>query len=307
MAREFVEAEHPRWPRGSGDKSGEFRDAMSVGTATPTTDWLLRAAEIRARRRWRQAEPGEVLDPEYRPGNWTMMQRADRLAELTLSMQAQMQALFPDSGPRDIEIKAARAAAEALPEGSSIVRNGPHTITVHPGPARVDMNLLIEEADRLLADYPPPDGLRLAVVPQETMIHRNAYAETIRGTGTIRIKQEDYWILTGRPGSVGDYNEDPDWFMPTSKDLPGLRYVLTHEWGHALDPQQPEVIAVWIRAQALERRKGLLSSYGKKNAHEGYAEAFAEWVLSGGRTKNPVVKLYAREFGWRRPSGNGDQ
>ena len=44
-----------------------------------------------------------------------------------------------------------------------------------------------------------------------------------------------------------------------------------------------------------------VSDYGQNNTVEGHAEAFSEWVATGGTTTNPVVRKLATIFGWSDP------
>jgi hypothetical protein len=43
-----------------------------------------------------------------------------------------------------------------------------------------------------------------------------------------------------------------------------------------------------------------LSGYGKTNAAEGYAEAYAQWI-HGGPGTSAAADAYARKFGWPVP------
>jgi hypothetical protein len=81
-----------------------------------------------------------------------------------------------------------------------------------------------------------------------------------------------------------------------------LVHTIVHEWGHALDKRSENKIlddklehekkdsAKWISEGQTE--------YGMTNTFESYADAFAEWFFSGGKTSFPHVREMASEHGW---------
>jgi hypothetical protein len=89
----------------------------------------------------------------------------------------------------------------------------------------------------------------------------------------------------------------PEKFMPMSGRTPVWEYTVTHEWGHASDP----VMATDLEAKVGESVFRYLSYYGQESPEEAYAEAFAEWVLSKGRTRNVAARTYALSFHWGYP------
>jgi hypothetical protein len=103
--------------------------------------------------------------------------------------------------------------------------------------------------------------------------------------------------------------------MPVGDTVPTAQYVVTHEYGHLTEfaaqhtsanenmPPPATVQAAFAAANRLSAglpansSKGL-SEYGRNNAHEAYAEAFAEWTITGGKTDSAVAATYASIFGW---------
>lgn len=77
------------------------------------------------------------------------------------------------------------------------------------------------------------------------------------------------------------------------------RYVAAHEYGHLLQPNTGMVAAVH-QAVVASPSSGGLSRYGRSNPVEGYAEAFADYASSGGRSPSAATKAYASGFGWQR-------
>lgn len=113
------------------------------------------------------------------------------------------------------------------------------------------------------------------------------------------------WIHSTVPKSIfvnGDhpFNKTVEgWMMPNlqNKDMSMGRYVMTHEIGHQFHFQKAggkSAIGLFENPAV----KKHLSTYGKINHHEGYAETFAEWHTSQGKTKNPAAIAYARHEGW---------
>lgn len=92
------------------------------------------------------------------------------------------------------------------------------------------------------------------------------------------------------------------YLMPSahSGNTKNMDYLMTHEYGHHVDFSK-HVVGDTHTASALYSNpafKNALSKYGKKSAVEAYAEAFAEWHYTRGRTKNPAAVSMARSEGW---------
>lgn len=72
------------------------------------------------------------------------------------------------------------------------------------------------------------------------------------------------------------------------------RYVIAHEYGHALGAGKDhdhEVEQVWVDHPGV-------SLYGRTKPTEGAAEAYADWVMTGGKTDNEFTKAMAKLEGW---------
>jgi len=74
-----------------------------------------------------------------------------------------------------------------------------------------------------------------------------------------------------------------------------LTYVLAHEWGHTRDFRKEGT------ARNQRRRCPCRQALLHKNSNhwEDYAEAFAEWYLSEGKTDNVAARWYAVQNRWR--------
>jgi hypothetical protein len=92
------------------------------------------------------------------------------------------------------------------------------------------------------------------------------------------------------------------YLMPSAHtgNTKNMDYLMTHEYGHQVDFSR-HVTGDTHTATALwsdPAFKNSLSTYGQKSPVEGYAEAFAEWNYSRGRTTNPAAIALARQEGW---------
>lgn len=77
-------------------------------------------------------------------------------------------------------------------------------------------------------------------------------------------------------------------------------HVLTHEYGHAIDPYKVDSAHARV-SQQLKNETVPVSNYAKENLQEAYAETFAKWVVTRGETLDATVLKYAETFGWKKP------
>lgn len=90
-------------------------------------------------------------------------------------------------------------------------------------------------------------------------------------------------------------------FMPVGSTTNPISYVLAHEYGHTIDKHTSDAthpVHEHISPQSNTRFNQDLSRYGRTKRVESYAEAHAEWFLSGGKTTNPTVRAIAAAAGW---------
>ena len=151
------------------------------------------------------------------------------------------------------------------------------------------------------------------------------------GGVTIRVNNEDFTAKTNvlgfvqregdnRPGNVMSVNANA-WLeekksnprittedimggdavgrtvaMPVSMDVPVWKYTMTHEWGHMFDHREYRAQDDQYRHPKAKAKN--MSAYGRTNPREAYAEAFAQYFLSGGSIKLSTVKWYAEQNAW---------
>ena len=138
-----------------------------------------------------------------------------------------------------------------------------------------------------------------------------SYGATVRGGSGGSMM----WIK-GESLSPNRMNQGPHSMGAQYKT--GLRtYILTHEWGHAIDkadiPMNYDTKDAKINALlnatytdlgVAVSGKSLMSNYGNSDPSEAFAEAFVDYVVGqdrGNPTMNPLVNKMAEAFGWDKP------
>ena len=268
----------------------------------------------------------------WRPGQWVKGDIEDVRASIRAEKYADLEQYnreWPDYAysHEDMTESARIQVENEIPEGSVVYENGPLRIVVksghyEPGPWRPDRPLIP-------AEQPPSTELIEAVAN-----HLDAlYAANPLGDRPMHV------IFSGRPVSGDAAHAGKDTIslhpssaltldlpetevvgnqMPTYNRTPMVLYTLTHEYGHVLSYRHghqwisgrlhnelpkytDEELRTpgWLPGPDLD---GRLSVYGTMWDHpEGYAEAFAEWWLTGGQTRNASVLAYQGLAGWAPP------
>jgi len=122
-------------------------------------------------------------------------------------------------------------------------------------------------------------------------------------------------IIAVRPEDMNHYADEDtarqSW-MPSAnaKQFFAMEYFLAHEWGHATNYdalfhkggngtmagsgyKNEQTTGLMLMAH-----ENQLSPYGRSNTGEGYAEAFAEWFMTDGKSEIPIVQALAKEDKW---------
>jgi hypothetical protein len=249
----------------------------------------------------------------YSPGGWSRSDsvpdrqaKVDRLAERLAQARAAEVAKKKAADPRLTEVVAtpeayaelARATAEELvPHDVATYTNGPHRVQMVEAMPEASRAQFLDTVDHMIQTYPGPT-VNLSV--QDKDFAWAVGGDTQLGTGNIRLNAQ----IFGYPGS--DWAGEAHWGggMPASGNVSISQYVLAHEWGHAVNDEPFGAAPNYESAQA---RVAGMSDYGKSSPYEAYAEAFAEWSLTGGKTTNVAAQQYARDYGWakRWPNATG--
>lgn len=232
----------------------------------------------------------------YKAGAWNKVSNEDRIRQIEANLHEDLYpAVVQEMGPDGV-----RKLAERMAGSNGVVYTNGENHRVHFSSDQLteaehkDLLANVDEMQRLA----PLDKLDLDVAAQHSF-RQGVGGETEVGTGNIRLNETIYTkydrtgLMFGTPG----------WVMPINERVSVSRYVLAHEWGHAVDTQtnNPRGQKKFMRPDDLQA-VGLvsgMSQYGQTHTYEGYAEAFAEFALTGGKTSNLAVKIYADAYDWR--------
>lgn len=104
-----------------------------------------------------------------------------------------------------------------------------------------------------------------------------------------------------RLNDLAGMDYDDGWFGSSYASSP-IKHVVSHEYGHVLD-YNSRTVKSSLKSKVLYAKAKSdasdLSLYGKTSKEEAYAEAFADWTTSSGKTSNDTTKNYANSYGWK--------
>jgi hypothetical protein len=268
--------------------------AKDAGTHAQTPEQRVTVAPVQS-----PAEPAPEPDiaPKtatdgYTPGQWA--QRSDDREERIAEMMASAKKLNKSLSDEEAREFAELLVDETTDETDVRFINGPHEVIFRGSLSPEKQQTFLSYVDHMQSKFPANRKMAIRVDPS-TDFEYGVGGETTLATGHMRINervmQQDFW-----PG------------MPVSKEVPSALYVLAHEWGHAF-PDKADARNTHVHSHAVAA--GGMTKYGthggegpEGHASEGYAEAFAEWSLSEGKTTNAAAQEYARQFHWKERFGN---
>lgn len=285
------ERKHPRHPAGS-DQGGEFR---SKGP-----DW---AQKLNA-----QMTGGTA---GWTPGGWKKGDPNKAVEQSKKSMRDAADRAVAEGYPRGEVMRQLREIIGGMKPPRAFYENGDHRIIVDTD-EQFDIGPMLQLLDKLATDYPiPQDRVPLTMVIGQ--LPEGVGGETLFPTAQMTINQDSF------SKNPADYGR-PGHFYPNQRRVPVTEWVITHEWGHVITPthsflemaqtQATMHPMLWRMAfknqypdssdlDFWDSRAGRMPVYAASDPGEAYAEAFAEWVTTGGRTNNQVVKDYAARYHWK--------
>jgi hypothetical protein len=136
-------------------------------------------------------------------------------------------------------------------------------------------------------------------------MYPSTYGYTEVGGTTIYLNPTQ---LGGAQG-IGDYNVLGGFMNDVASNPSLIEYTVAHEWGHLLDVNAAgnrDALFEQINSPLSGQGVMGMSDYGKSNAYETIAEAYASWSLNGGNTSNPAVRLIAEQEGWQIGASQSD-
>lgn len=269
MTREWREQDHPRHPEGAPrSQGGRFAAAGVYGVMGDTMG-----------RSWVDRVSRRLAGGGYIPGQWERVTPDQYRQQLREELSRDMPVEVVDELFRDYDWPAV------------VLSNGDHQIVIHNELlAQGWGDAIIAQLDELQAQFPIPYPIRFAVVPERTIGGDRGMA--IPGTGIFYLGESafDDWpddmALSFTMPAAGRDGDSP---------VEMWRYAITHEWGHLVDPHpgdKPPHGDSWVHT---------MSDYGLKRWEEATAEAFAEFYLSRGQTRNAAAEAYAvwADWEWR--------
>jgi len=264
VSRDWREQDHPRWPAHAPDsRGGQFSAAGShLVLATTVPNWAQRVSQR--------------LAGGYTPGAWTQAAAEDYPAKLRAELRQDLPDEVIDQIYADYDWPAA------------VWENGQHRVVIHSPEFAGQAPQVLAYLDQLQARFPVEQSIRLSIVPASTIGGDRGVA--VPGAGILYLSEESFGPWTDRRR---------DFVMPAGRRavlrrrVPQWQYAMTHEWGHLVVPHHP---GSELMRRNLEKH---LSHYGNTAWYEANAEAFAEWYLSQGRSRNLAAQAYAAWLGWR--------
>jgi hypothetical protein len=233
----------------------------------------------------------------FTPGGWKQL---DREAIRTREMDKFMgkYGKYGDTTAKRILDK--DKATKSLIEKGIVFQNGQIEVQFYLGGASLPasrMQEILDVIDDLQRTNPNGERLVFIVGPSK----KGAY-------GWARLNGEEIW-LAPKTAKMAAPNlaEAGTWKMPVLGEVPQFKYTITHEWGHHIDKGgssfggQAATTSDAIRRLKDRFPDAFKSEYGQTKMEEFFAENFAEFFLTGGRTTNEITQAMAKEFGWVAP------
>jgi len=240
----------------------------------------------------------ELARTEFIPGQWVEMsaERAvqkevdELLSSIYYTRMAQTQGIEAAQRSAERMVKFDKQTQAFLKNGK-ILKNGSIQIKVYN--KKLNPKFIKRLTDRLekLQAANPRDGMTLHLGGVKA---RNVYGHAIAGDHDIRLSPTH---LLNEEGTKPNLKTAGDYKMPSLADVSQMEYTLTHEWGHAIQGNNENLVIKKLYDQ--NKELGFVSGYGLSKTWEMYAECFAEWFNTAGKTDNAFVQLAAKEFGWK--------
>lgn len=230
-----------------------------------------------------QAGPAEIAKPVaesdgYVPGAWTL--QSDHEAQIQ-AIEANLRKLTPEDQHAGLRKIAEEFVAGTTDDTDLEFHNGPHIVRFTGELTEEQRQTFLGYVDQLQTAAPTGRNMHIVVAPSKDF-EVGVGGETTLSTGYMRINEQTL--------------KEKVWHgMPVSNTVSSALYVLAHEWGHSF-PAKEDAREEHIHHEAIAA--GGMSRYGKTTPAESYAEAFAEWLLSSGRTTNKAAQSYAKRFEW---------
>lgn len=259
-------------------------------------------------------ESGSTGKPWSRPfsaGKWEPVNGRQALTDLFMSRYEDVLKNIPEGMHENFRKMFGEEVTLVVDElerqGSTVWVNGHLTIIDRETRLREGAKQrLLSTIDDLQTRFPTGAPLvEVQLVDDIVVEGRRAYGST-----RIRRTDEDALFISL---TYSEQNEEiamppqasDNWHQNTMSVHRGV-WGMAHEWGHGhdrgwIDPNTSGALRSWAYQKVMDNPdlKEQSSRYARYDANEMYAESFADWSLSQGKTPNPVTKEFARMLGWK--------
>lgn len=309
---QWDQAKFKAWFDGYGDDGGAYYTKQAEGTADTTTAPKGSPEEQEAKAQQIADEvvsEEQVADEEQEPQKPAPTHTAKKTAAKPPTPAEKPEESAPEA-PMPSGWKTAEKGHEQFwNEVDQRYSADGVDLRVHHGTDLDDAQIksFMGDLDTVLGKADLPFSVRVKVRPPK------AYKGSHSATATVSKDMEgnNVYVLdissNALKSAVGVEGHQSGGLMP-AYNANQLQYLLAHEVGHLMDEHNQHNKKegdTSVAAQAgkfWKENKDSLSSYGKSDKYEGYAEAFAEHLMGDG--SNPVASAFAEKYGW---SGGGSK
>lgn len=179
-----------------------------------------------------------------------------------------------------------KKAVETVGNGTVHV-NGKHRVIFKAKVSESDQSTVLNTLGNLQRKNPNGHDMDVVIDTPDTF-RKDMLGLTGVGSGRMRINSK---VFT---------TNNTTGLMPSAKSNPA-EYIIAHEYGHTLQPAHGTANSsnpATGDSSLFKENKAKLSRYGGASSTEGYAEAFADWHVSGGQSDNSATQAYGKYFGW---------
>lgn len=161
--------------------------------------------------------------------------------------------------------------------------------------------------DRLHSRFPPVAKKILVSITRDRIESVKVADGEVAGSTRLSLPGEEANAITLSEQSVnsdrpvGAVNRS-GLYQASDLSVSFAEWVIAHEWGHTtdrdlIDPEPPELFEFWS-----SKPLGYgLGRYARTSRAEAYADCFADWITSEGKTTNPATLAYAKFYDWEIP------
>jgi hypothetical protein len=247
------------------------------------------------------------IKPWERPfeaGKWEKVDARDHKLSAILKDLADAN---PNVSPDILNEKAQSLVAGMGLEGQSVFVNGP--VTFSPNTLNnTSTKEILKQIDDLYRVNPPKNRLNITITENLPYNVDGATYPVFKETDEIRVELDRK--VFSRDERLPARPKVPSGNKPHNQNTVSIekrKWVLTHEWGHVIDTRHMEQGFTQNTPLNVLLKDGLFllyknspdaGGYASENQYEMYAESFADWVTSKGKSTNLITLAYAKYFGW---------